>query len=76
MVEAFIFITAEVGKVRDAINDIKELENVKEAHVVTGPYDIIANINVEEMSKIRDIVEKKIQQIDGIASTNTAIAVE
>lgn len=76
MVEAFIFITAEVGKVRDIIDEVKKLDSVKEAHVVTGSYDIIANVKVEEMSKIREIVEKKFQQIDGIASTNTAIAVE
>ena len=40
MVEAFIFITTEIGKLNEVYDNIKRLDFVKKINTITGPYDI------------------------------------
>ncbi len=75
MVEAYILITAEIGKVKKVARDIKKLENIKSVCVVTGPYDIIVLAKAKDLPTLTNVVIEGIHRTDGVEDTNTAIVV-
>ena len=74
-VRAYVLIETAVGKSKDVVADITQLDGVKSADSVTGPYDVIALIEAENMTDIGDLVVEKIGGINGISRTVTYIAV-
>ena len=75
-VTAYVLIETAVGKSKDVLVGITQLDKVKSANSVTGPYDVIAVIEAENMTDIGDLVVEKISRINGIGRTVTCIAIE
>lgn len=76
MVQAYVLITAAIGKVRGVSKDIEGLRGVKSVHVVTGPYDIVVFVEAKDLSILTNTVVEGIHRIKGVVDTNTAIVVE
>ena len=72
---AFILIETAVGKTRDVVAILSELEGVQSADVVTGPYDIIAVLESSNMNSIGDLLTGNVHSIPGVARTVTCVAV-
>ena len=73
-VVAYILIQTAPGKAWSVADEISKLKGVKAAHSVTGAYDVIAYIEVEDLKALADLV-KRIHAIEGVQRTQTAIAV-
>jgi len=73
---AFVLINVEVGTEKEVLEKIKQIEEVKEAYMVYGTYDIIARLEAENLDKLREVVTKKIRQLDKVNSTMTMIVME
>ena len=73
---AFVMMTAEVGREADVLNELKEIEHVKEACLTYGVYDVIARIEVEASDKLKDIIVKKVRSLNNVRSTLTMMVVE
>lgn len=76
MVEAYVLITAAIGKVRGVAKHLGELKNVKSVRVVTGPYDLIVLTEAKDLPTLTNTVVGGIHRIEGVVDTNTAIVVE
>ncbi len=76
MVQAYILITAAIGKVRQAAKELERLRGVKSVNVVTGPYDIIVFVEAKDLATLTSTVVEGIHKIKGVVDTNTAIVVE
>ncbi|MEM1689850.1 MAG: Lrp/AsnC ligand binding domain-containing protein [Candidatus Hadarchaeales archaeon] len=76
MTEAYILITAAIGKVKKVAKALTKIEGVKSVHVVTGPYDIIAFVEAKDMNTLSSVIIEKIHKIAGIVDTNTAVVVD
>ncbi|RLE50513.1 MAG: Lrp/AsnC family transcriptional regulator [Candidatus Methanomethylicota archaeon] len=76
MTLAFVLINVEVGTEKEVLEKIKQIEEVKEAYMVYGTYDIIARLEAENLDKLREVVTKKIRQLDKVNSTMTMIVME
>lgn len=75
MATAFVLINAEIGSESDVLKDLKDIPEVKEAHMVYGVYDIIARIETETMQDLKDTISWKIRRLDKVRSTLTMIVV-
>ena len=75
MATAFVLINAEVGAESEVLKGLKDIPEVKEAHMVYGVYDIIARIQTETMQELKDIISWKIRRLDKVRSTLTMIVV-
>jgi DNA-binding Lrp family transcriptional regulator len=75
MAAAYILIEAVPRKARSACGKIARLAGVKSAHLVTGPYDIIALVEAKDPAAIGRLVMSKIQGVDGVGRTITCVAV-
>ncbi len=73
--KAFILIETVVGRTKEVVTSIKQLEGVKSVDTVTGPYDIIAIIEAKDLNEIGDMVTGKIHPIAGISRTVTCLAI-
>jgi DNA-binding Lrp family transcriptional regulator len=70
-VRAYILIQTEVGKAGDVAHQIRELVGVTEADDVTGPYDVVAKAEADDMDELGKMVLSKVQMIGGITRTLT-----
>jgi DNA-binding Lrp family transcriptional regulator len=73
--KAFVLIETAVGKTKDVVASLKKMEGVKTVDTVTGPYDVIAIVEAENLNDVGDIITGKIHAIDGISRTVTCLAV-
>jgi len=75
VVKAFVLIQVQLGKARSVAKAITNVRGVKMVHAVTGMYDVIAYLELEDMTSLSEFVVKKIQTIKGVERTHTAIVV-
>ena len=66
-IRAFILIQTEGGKAREVVSALEQLEGVKSADQVTGPYDVITIIEGESLIDIGDSINSQIQPIPYIS---------
>ena len=57
--KAYLLVETAVGKTRDVAATLRDLEGVDTVDVVTGPYDIIAVIEGDDMSVVGNVVTEK-----------------
>ncbi len=74
--KAFILIETAVGRNKEIIHNLKLLKGVTSVDYVTGPYDVIAIIEAENLNDIGDIVTRNIHPISGINRTTTCLALK
>jgi DNA-binding Lrp family transcriptional regulator len=71
-----VLISAE----RDALNvlgsRLAELDGVAEAWSVTGEWDFVAVIRVDEQQQLADVITSKLARLPGIVKTYTMVAFE
>jgi len=72
--KAFVLIETAVGRNKEVVAALSQLAGMKSVDVVTGPYDIIAVVEGENLNDIGDIVTGKIHPIAGITRTVTCLA--
>jgi DNA-binding Lrp family transcriptional regulator len=75
----YILIEVEVGRskaVGEAIMALKsESARVVGVDTVTGPFDVIAQLEADDLDKLGTAITDSIQRIDGVAHTTTCLAV-
>ncbi|MBA2578563.1 MAG: Lrp/AsnC ligand binding domain-containing protein [Euzebyaceae bacterium] len=71
MVSAYILILTEVGKAAQVATAVAEIDGVKAAEDVTGPYDVIVRAEANDVDELGRLVVARIQAVDGIDRTLT-----
>lgn len=75
VVKAFVLVQAELGRSRSVAKAVKKVRGVKMVHPVTGLYDVIAYLEMTDMTTLSELVIKKIQSVKGVERTHTEIVV-
>ena len=77
---AYILIEAAVGKAKPVAEGISELgfENAKIVNVdaVTGPYDVIALLEADDLDHLGTAITDGIQQVDGVRRTTSCLVAQ
>ena len=76
MVVAYVMVKAHTGDADRLKNDIEAVDGVAEAHIVAGDVDFIAKVNVETPAEVKDVAATHIQEIQGVETTQTYIAMD
>jgi DNA-binding Lrp family transcriptional regulator len=71
MVTAYILIQTEVGKAGEVAKAILDVERVSTAVGVTGPYDVIAEADADNIDDLGKLVVARIHTVRGITRTLT-----
>ena len=66
MIKAYILIHTAVGRAAEAQGNIASISGVSSADVVSGAYDVIAEVQGGSLQEIRDHVVMPIEAIEGV----------
>ena len=72
--KAYILIETKVGQAKEVLTALRAMENVAEADIITGNYDVIALAEAEDMVALVDLVTAQVQSISGVERTITCVA--
>ena len=70
-VSAYILIQTEVGKAASVAEQVRAIAGVVAADDVTGPYDVVVQVESETIDALGRMVVSRVQMIDGITKTTT-----
>ena len=73
--KAFVLIETAVGRNKEVVAALSQLEGMKSVDTVTGPYDVIAVIEGKNLNDVGDLVTGKIHPIAGITRTVTCLTI-
>jgi DNA-binding Lrp family transcriptional regulator len=76
MVHAFIMVKTGAGESEQLLEPVRGVDAVSEAHIVAGAYDIIAEVDAEEVYDVLKTASSGIQGIQGVTDTKTYIAMD
>jgi DNA-binding Lrp family transcriptional regulator len=76
MVHAFIMVKTSAGESERLLGPVRELPKVTEAHIVAGDYDIIAEVESEEVYDVLKTASSGVQGLQGVVDTRTYISME
>jgi DNA-binding Lrp family transcriptional regulator len=72
----FVLLKTDPGHITEVANRVGELESFSEAYSITGPYDLLVKLYVEDVDGIGRIIEKQIHPIPHIRETSTILTFE
>ncbi len=76
MAMAYVFVNCYLGFEAETIDEIKQIEDVKEAHGVFGVYDILVKLESANVENLRDTITWKIRKLNRVRSTLTLMTIE
>jgi len=76
MAIAYVLINCDLGYDEQVIEELKHISDVKEVNGVFGAYDILAKVESDQISTLRDTITQKIRKIDHVRSTLTLMVIE
>jgi len=72
---AYILIETAVGKTADVAKALKEIAMMEAVDTVTGPFDIIAVVEADDLPSIGDLISDGMHSVPGIVKTVTCLSV-
>ena len=72
---AFVLINSTLGAEDEVLKSLKDIKEVREAHMVFGVYDIIARIETDTMQELDNVISLKIRKLDKTRGTITMIVI-
>ena len=75
MVKAYVLIEMAAGHARNLVNSLRGSEGVLDVVRVTGPYDVIAVLEAEDVDRISDSVSQNIHSHTGVVRTITCVTI-
>ncbi len=79
MMRAYVLIESVVGKANAVAVGVKKLKfddaDVVSVDAVTGPFDVIALLESDDLDKLGRAITDGIQQVEGVQRTTTCLVV-
>ena len=75
-VKAYLLINTEVGQGDAVVNALVDIEEVVLGNRVTGPYDVIVAVEVEDLVSLGRFVTSHIHSVEGVRNTLTCLKVD
>src|SRR5437773_1754060 len=79
MMRAYVLIESAVGKANNVSEGVRGLTfddtQVISVDAVTGPFDVIALLESDDLDKLGRAITDGIQQVDGVQRTTTCLVV-
>ena len=70
-----MLIETTVGKTKEVITALQKIEEIKSVDAVTGPYDIIAVVEQDDLNAVGKLVTTKIHPINGVNRTVSCLSI-
>jgi DNA-binding Lrp family transcriptional regulator len=61
---------------KQALEEVRKLDDVIEADAITGPYDMVVYLGVEGLTQLTKTLLHQIETIEGVTESMTLVAVD
>jgi DNA-binding Lrp family transcriptional regulator len=79
-VRGYVLIEAEVGKAKavgEAVTGLRHADaKVLAVDTVTGPFDVIVQLEADDLDRLGNCITDGLQRIEGVQRTTTCLAVK
>ena len=75
MARAYVLMKVEGGMADKIVKEVRKIEKVSFADAVTGPYDAIVGVEIENIKELGEVIVSKLHSIEGVKETITCLAV-
>ena len=73
----YVGVRLEKGSMyRQAVESLEQIPEVVECHFTTGPYTMLIKLFARDNQHLMELINDKIQHIEGVMSTETLISLE
>ena len=72
-VKAFVLIVVDPAKTVTVFEQLRAVSGIAEEYQVMGPYDIVAVVEVPNLTDVPSVISRHIRAVDGIESTTTCV---
>jgi len=72
-VKAYVLVTLRTGGDEAIVGQLNQIGGITVAHYVTGPYDVIAFVEVDTIDDLRILVKSKIHKLENVIKTITCV---
>jgi len=72
-IKAYVLLKVSSGAEREVCKNIADFEEVIDASIIYGEFDIVAKISVDELSSLEAFLSENIRNIPSIMLTSTMI---
>jgi DNA-binding Lrp family transcriptional regulator len=72
---AYILIETAVGKTNEVATRLRGIDAMRSVDTVTGPFDIIAVAETEDLPSIGTLISEGMHKVPGIVKTVTCLSV-
>ena len=72
-VVAYVLFKVSSGTEREVCQKLVEFEEVIQADIIFGEYDVVAKIVTQDLSKLEEFVSQKIRNVPNVLVTSTLI---
>ncbi len=76
MTIAYVLVSCDLGFDAEIVDEIKQVEDVKEVRGVFGAYDILVKLESANAEILRDTIIWKIRKLNRVRSTLTLMTAE
>jgi len=73
MIKAYVLVVANPGATKNVFTALQNVTGVVETHEVMGPYDIVVEIQVDDLADVPTILSDHIRSIPGVESTTSLV---
>ncbi len=78
-VRGYVLIESDVGEAKSVGETVRALTHsdarVLSVDTVTGPYDVIVQLEADDLDKLGNCITDGIQRVEGVQRTTTCLAV-
>ena len=72
-VKAFVLIVVDPAKTVTVFEQLRAVSGIAEVYQVMGPYDIVAVVEVPNLTDVPSVISRHIRAVEGIESTTTCV---
>ena len=72
-ISAFALIDVTGNHTKSAYKTLTRIQGIKSVYAVTGPHDLIVQIEAETIEELNELVLSRIRAVDGVLKTSTAL---
>jgi len=73
LTKAYVLLTTDIGCEREVCKIIKTIPEVRDAYTLHGAYDLIIDIETDDLNYLKEVIQKRIRSMKKVRSTLTMI---
>ncbi len=73
MITGLVLVRLQAGREQQTLTKIKEIKGISHVSAVYGRWDLVVDVEADDLPKMSQLVVGKLRTVPGVASTETLV---